>query len=288
MLSGDAAAIREALAIAEHLGRDARVNSKESGCLARVVRLLALVEGGDVSRVNPLLDGSRLVNLGTLWLWCREAIDAGRADVAFLAVRTQRVVTPFAIAVRAAIQAAAAQDELAWRQALEIAAAHDLVLLTVDALEGLAVAAGAVGNSAECLRLLGAAENQRDETGYCWRFVGERTLLEAARAAAITTLGDRAERAYAEGRTLTRADAVAYAARARGQRRRPRHGWASLTPTEHRVAGLVAEGLTNPQIAERLLMGRSTVKAHLEHIFPKLDVHTRAELSAEATRRSMQ
>jgi DNA-binding CsgD family transcriptional regulator len=44
--------------------------------------------------------------------------------------------------------------------------------------------------------------------------------------------------------------------------------------------------LTNPQIAERLLMGRATVKTHLEHVFTKLAVHTRAELAAEATRRA--
>ena len=49
---------------------------------------------------------------------------------------------------------------------------------------------------------------------------------------------------------------------------------------------LVAEGLTNPQIAERLLMGRATVKTHLEHIFTKLGIRTRAELAAEAARRT--
>jgi non-specific serine/threonine protein kinase len=52
------------------------------------------------------------------------------------------------------------------------------------------------------------------------------------------------------------------------------------------VVTLVAEGLTNPQIAERLLMGRATVKSHLEHVFTKLDIHTRAELAAEVARRS--
>jgi DNA-binding CsgD family transcriptional regulator len=47
----------------------------------------------------------------------------------------------------------------------------------------------------------------------------------------------------------------------------------------------VAEGLTNPQIAERLLMGRATVKSHLEHIFTRLGMRSRAELAAEAARR---
>jgi DNA-binding CsgD family transcriptional regulator len=81
------------------------------------------------------------------------------------------------------------------------------------------------------------------------------------------------------------ADAIRYAQRARGERKRPRHGWAALTPTEEQVVALVGEGLTNPQIATRLLMGRATVKTHLEHIFAKLDVTTRSELASRAARR---
>jgi DNA-binding CsgD family transcriptional regulator len=44
---------------------------------------------------------------------------------------------------------------------------------------------------------------------------------------------------------------------------------------------LVAEGLTNPELAARLYISRATVKTHLEHIFAKLGVRTRAELAAE-------
>jgi DNA-binding NarL/FixJ family response regulator len=57
-------------------------------------------------------------------------------------------------------------------------------------------------------------------------------------------------------------------------------GWDSLTPTEVAVVDLVAEGLTNPQIAERLLVGTSTVKTHVHHISTKLAIRTRAELAA--------
>ena len=71
----------------------------------------------------------------------------------------------------------------------------------------------------------------------------------------------------AAGRALDWRDASAYASRARGERKRPSSGWASLTPTEEHVVALVAEGLTNPQIAERMFVGRATVKTrHLEHI----------------------
>jgi DNA-binding CsgD family transcriptional regulator len=73
-----------------------------------------------------------------------------------------------------------------------------------------------------------------------------------------------------------------YAERARGERARPRHGWASLTPTEQRVVELVVAGHTNPEIAERLLMGRGTVESHLEHVYAKTGCRNRAELAAVA------
>src|SRR5881398_1119534 len=56
-------------------------------------------------------------------------------------------------------------------------------------------------------------------------------------------------------------DAVAYASRGRGGRKRLSSGWASLTPTEREVVRLTAEGLTNPKIAERLFVAPSTVRA---------------------------
>ena len=48
---------------------------------------------------------------------------------------------------------------------------------------------------------------------------------------------------------------------------------------------LVGDGLTNPEIAERLFMSRSTVKTHLNHVFTKLGVSTRSELAAAYARR---
>jgi DNA-binding CsgD family transcriptional regulator/tetratricopeptide (TPR) repeat protein len=66
----------------------------------------------------------------------------------------------------------------------------------------------------------------------------------------------------------------------RGARQRPQHGWESLTPTEGTVADLVGEGLSNPQIAERLFVSRRTVQTHVAHIFTKLDIGSRAQLAA--------
>ena len=76
-------------------------------------------------------------------------------------------------------------------------------------------------------------------------------------------------------------DAITQALRSRGARLRPDAGWPSLTPTEVEVVELVGDGLSNPEIAERLFMSRSTVKTHLNHVFTKLGVSSRAELAAE-------
>jgi DNA-binding CsgD family transcriptional regulator len=43
--------------------------------------------------------------------------------------------------------------------------------------------------------------------------------------------------------------------------------------------------MTNPQIAEKLFVSRSTVKTHLSHVFAKLGVSTRSELAGIAARR---
>jgi DNA-binding CsgD family transcriptional regulator len=67
--------------------------------------------------------------------------------------------------------------------------------------------------------------------------------------------------------------------------RRAQSGWQSLTPSEWAVVKLVAEGLSNPQIGQRLYVSRKTVQTHLTHVFAKLHVTSRAQLAAEATRR---
>ena len=81
-------------------------------------------------------------------------------------------------------------------------------------------------------------------------------------------------------------EAVALVRRARGSRKRPPGGWESLTPTELEVVRHAAAGLTNPEIGERIFISRGTVKVHLSHIYAKLGIRNRSELTAEAARRA--
>jgi len=89
------------------------------------------------------------------------------------------------------------------------------------------------------------------------------------------------------GNELTLADAIAYARRGRGERRRPPIGWASLTPAELDIVRLVAGGHTNAEIGQRLFMSVNTVKKHLSHVYAKLDVEGRTDLVAEVVRRGL-
>jgi DNA-binding CsgD family transcriptional regulator len=58
--------------------------------------------------------------------------------------------------------------------------------------------------------------------------------------------------------------------------------WGALTESELRIVAHVANGLTNREIATLLVVSRHTVDAHLKHIYIKLDIHTRVELTVLA------
>jgi predicted ATPase/class 3 adenylate cyclase/DNA-binding CsgD family transcriptional regulator len=158
------------------------------------------------------------------------------------------------------------------------------LVLTLEALAGLAAAQGSY---VECARLAGAAQALRDEMGYALRWPYETKLREADFAAARGAIGDAEfDAAFADGRTLDEEGAVAYAQRARGERKRPTAGWESLTPTELNVVRLVASGLTNKEVGRELLMGAETVKTHLSHVYDKLGIRSRAALATEFAARS--
>ena len=158
----------------------------------------------------------------------------------------------------------------------------------IDGLELVARLTARQDRARESVRLAAAAESMRRKLGYV-RFPIERGPQDAALDATRDVLGtDDFAAAWAEGSKLSADEAIAYAARRRGERKRPAAGWGSLTPSELEVARLVGEHLTNPEIAARLFVSRATVKTHLVHIFSKLGIDSRLELAAEIARRGLQ
>ena len=167
-------------------------------------------------------------------------------------------------------------------EAIALAERRGFRALLADALVAMAFVAAGLESNEEALRLLGASDRAMDDLDGRTRWKDHQAELDALLERLQAELGPEP---YAEGRELSLENAIGWARRARGERKRPERGWDSLTPTELRVVKLVAEGLTNPRIGERMFISRGTVKVHLSHIFAKLGTSTRAELAAEATRR---
>ena len=200
---------------------------------------------------------------------------------------------------RQAITAAAlryAEGVVAWHRG-ELADAEHLVreatvqwhhcsdrMDACDGIELLGVLAVARERFPDAARLLAAADAARQPLLYLAPgFTANRSAAARAASQARHILGDdRFTQAWEEGQGLTLDNAVAYAARKSGGRKRPATGWASLTPAEREVVRLVSEGLRNDAIARRLFIAPGTVKVHLSHIFGKLGITTRAELAAQA------
>jgi DNA-binding CsgD family transcriptional regulator len=63
-------------------------------------------------------------------------------------------------------------------------------------------------------------------------------------------------------------------------------GWASLTDSERRVAVLLADGLSNPEIAGRLFVAPRTVSTHVSHILRKLGLRSRTEVAVMVARQA--
>jgi predicted ATPase/class 3 adenylate cyclase/DNA-binding CsgD family transcriptional regulator len=140
-------------------------------------------------------------------------------------------------------------------------------------------------DSQQAARLFGAADALRRRTGIV-RFKVHQAGYESSVSALRDAMEDKEfEAAWAEGAALSTEEAIAYAQRGRGERKRPASGWASLTPAEREVVRLVCDGLPNKDIATRLFVSPRTVQAHLRHIYTKLGLTSRVQLVQEAARR---
>ncbi len=172
------------------------------------------------------------------------------------------------------------------RDALACAAEVGAYLPIPDILECLAGLAGDAGSHREAARLFGAAHAIRGRMGAV-RLKAFADGSEASVTAVRDALGaNEFDSAWAEGAALSVDEAIAYAQRGRGERKRAATGWGSLTPAERDVVRLVSEGLGNKDIATRLFISPRTVQSHLTHVFAKLSVTSRMQLAHEAARRS--
>src|SRR4029079_15575856 len=59
---------------------------------------------------------------------------------------------------------------------------------------------------------------------------------------------------------------------------------AALSPQERRILGLLAEGMTNPQIAQEMYLAEKTVKNYVSNLLMKLGMHRRTEAAVYAAR----
>jgi predicted ATPase/class 3 adenylate cyclase/DNA-binding CsgD family transcriptional regulator len=170
--------------------------------------------------------------------------------------------------------------------ALVLAADTGAYLHVPEALEALGRAATGARNHRHAARLFGAAVSMRATMGLV-RWPCYSIGYDSAVAATREALGeDDFDAAWADGAAMTTEDAISYAQRGRGERKRPASGWESLTPTERDVVRLVIEGLNNKDIAERLFISHRTVQTHLTHVYAKLGLDSRIQLIQEAARHS--
>jgi DNA-binding CsgD family transcriptional regulator len=202
---------------------------------------------------------------------------------------TAGVGRTIALVARARVAIAQDEPEQAERdahEALAVAVAVDAHITTPDAFECLGAVANAAGSHQQAARLLGAADALRHSMGivrYKVYDAGHRTVIASLRDG----LGDSEfEIGWAEGAGLTLEEAIAYARRGRGERKRPTSGWGSLTPAELDVIELVRQGLPNKDIAARLFISPRTVATHLTHVYTKLVLTSRVQLAQEAARHS--
>jgi DNA-binding CsgD family transcriptional regulator/tetratricopeptide (TPR) repeat protein len=156
-----------------------------------------------------------------------------------------------------------------------------------ESLDGLACSAAAAGEARRAGRLFGAAEAMREALSEAVPFQlkpEETAWREPHRLRAHALLGEEAwERALADGRAMVLKEAIDYALSPEKPIATPpapeqpptSEPPAGLTMREVEVLGLVATGLTNAQVAERLFLSPRTVQRHLNSVYHKIGVTSR-------------
>jgi non-specific serine/threonine protein kinase len=158
-----------------------------------------------------------------------------------------------------------------------------------DALESIAALAATETQPEHAIRLTGAAAGIREQVGASLApmrgAMRDRWLAPVRQAlgAETTTLALEAGRDMAVEQALALALAATEApGTLGGPPVRATHEVAGLSPREREVAALLALGLSNRQIAQRLVVTQRTVAAHIEHLLNKLGFASRHQVGAWA------
>jgi DNA-binding CsgD family transcriptional regulator/tetratricopeptide (TPR) repeat protein len=164
-------------------------------------------------------------------------------------------------------------------QSLAAAAAHTAGLLERDT-DKLSKAVSLLERTPRSLALAAAYEDlglaqQRDGSADSGIDALTQSLVRFARAGATSDAARLRSRLRALG--VRRRVATA---------EKPATGWVAMTKSELAVAQLVANGLTNREVAERLFVSPHTVNTHLRQVFAKLEVNSRVDLTRLATERN--
>jgi predicted ATPase/DNA-binding NarL/FixJ family response regulator len=155
------------------------------------------------------------------------------------------------------------------------------LLGSVWCMEALAFIASAEQHKPRAAVLLGAAAALSHESGtpsatFPALLPAYATCIEDTRR----VLGQQAyETAFAQGKRMSLAGAVAYALGEQGKATEPRVGTQILTRREREIAELVTQGMTNKEIASRLVISARTVAGHVEHILTKLGFKSRVQIA---------
>jgi predicted ATPase/DNA-binding CsgD family transcriptional regulator len=231
---------------------------------------------------------------GGMWLFPLAEVALARGDLITARRFADEAVSTtsgwhMTCALRTRCRVAIAQRELEQAEAdahAALACAADLqaYLGAADTFECLARPAVNAESHPEGARLLGAAEAMRRRTGEVRFKVYDADFENTVLALRNAMSEDDFDSAWAEGAALSTEEAIAYAQRGRGERKRPSSGWASLTPTELDVVRLVKDGLGNKDIAARLFISHRTVQTHLTHAYAKLGLTSRVQLAQEAAK----
>jgi non-specific serine/threonine protein kinase len=170
-----------------------------------------------------------------------------------------------------------------FEEALEIERRLDNRDNVLYMLDGLASYAAMVGELRRAARLLGAAESLQDETGT--RLMPHvEVLIKQARETISNSLGAPILASEMQaGKHMTRDAAIAFALDEKKAARPGAHpakaGTMPLSKRELEVARLVAEGLSNKEIASRLFLSERTVETHVSNILNRLGINSRVEIA---------